>query len=263
MSALVIHQEGEHIFLVTFYHRYIIVIQSLRDSMDTNPQVSVSWKEFDKCAGETLRSLLAEKELTDVSLACADNTLIKAHKLILSSSSPFFRTMFSKNSHSHPLVYMKGVEGRILEALLGFIYCGEAKVMEADINVFLDTAKEFKVRGLFDASTRLSEAKENDSNENGGEQTEKEVEPRNMQPVEKVKTNHAIIEGLTPRQKEKESINSLPSKSRKVKENIKEKEKLKDNESKQTVNCKICKKNFPHDRQILLKHKKYHKDQLQ
>ena len=90
--------------------------------------------------------------------------------------------------------------------------------MEADINVFLDTAKEFKVRGLFDASTRLSEAKENDSNENGGEQTEKEVEPRNMQPVEKVKTNHAIIEGLTPRQKEKESINSLPSKSRKVKE---------------------------------------------
>ena len=68
---------------------------------------------------------------------------------------------------------------------------------------------------------------------------------------------------ITPRQKEKESINSLPSKSRKVKENVKEKEKLKDNESKQTVNCKICKKKFPHDRQILLKHKKYHKDQLQ
>ena len=120
--------------------------------METSTQVSLSWKEFEQCAGETFRSLLADTELADVTLACADDTLIKAHKLILCASSPFFKNVLSKNPHSHPLVYMKGVDGRTMEALLGFIYRGEAKVLEADIKVFLDTADELRIRGLFDVT---------------------------------------------------------------------------------------------------------------
>ena len=110
--------------------------------MDSSTEVSLSWKEFEQCAGEAFSSLLADTELADVTLACADDTLIKAHKLILCTSSPFFKNVLSKNLHSHPLVYMRGVEGRTMEALLSFIYRGEAKVLEADINVFLDTANE-------------------------------------------------------------------------------------------------------------------------
>ena len=116
--------------------------------MDSSTEVSLSWKEFEQCAGEAFSSLLADTELADVTLACADDTLIKAHKLILCTSSPFFKNVLSKNLHSHPLVYMRGVEGRTMEALLSFIYRGEAKVLEADINMFLDTANELRIRGL-------------------------------------------------------------------------------------------------------------------
>merc|ERR1712112_94975 len=77
---------------------------------------------------------------------------IKAHKVILSASSPFFKNILAKNAHIHPLLYMKGTNGKVLEALLGFIYNGESKVLEADLKEFLDTADELKIKGLFDVA---------------------------------------------------------------------------------------------------------------
>ena len=120
--------------------------------METSTQVTLSWKEFEQCAGKAFRGLYQDSDFTDVTLACMDDVQIKAHKVILSASSPFFKNILAKNAHSHPLLYMKGTNGKVLEALLGFIYNGESKVLEADLKEFLDTADELKIKGLFDVA---------------------------------------------------------------------------------------------------------------
>ena len=120
--------------------------------METSTQVTLSWKEFDQCAGNAFRGLYQDSDFTDVTLACADDFQFKAHKFILSASSPFFKNILAKNAHNHPLLYLKGINGKVLEALLGFMYKGESKVLEADLKEFLDTADELKIKGLFDVA---------------------------------------------------------------------------------------------------------------
>merc|ERR1712129_303385 len=197
------------------------------DSMETNNKVALAWKDFEQCAGETFKSLLADTELADVTLACADDTLLKAHKVILSASSPFFKNLLYKNPHSFPLIYMKGVEGKTLEALLSFIYCGEAKVLEADLKVFFET-----------------------------ETIDKEIEPRIKT---KQKQKHAIIEGFTPqlKQQEKRTTTTKPKKHNET-EKVAPKTKqqvnpnhVQDKETeKQTVQCQVCNKLLPMDKHV-------------
>ena len=120
--------------------------------METSTQVTLSWKEFEQCAGNAFKGLYQDSDFTDVTLACMDDIQIKAHKVILTASSPFFKNILAKNAHSHPLLYLKGINGKVLEALLAFMYMGESKVLEADLKDFLDTADELKIKGLFDVA---------------------------------------------------------------------------------------------------------------
>ena len=120
--------------------------------METSTQVTLSWKEFDQCASNAFKGFYEDSDFTDVTLACMDEVQVKAHKVILSASSPFFKKILIKNLHTHPLLYLRGITGKVLEALLGFMYKGEAKVLEADLKEFLDTADELKIKGLFDVA---------------------------------------------------------------------------------------------------------------
>ena len=70
---------------------------------------SLQWNEFDSVATKTFKDLLLDNNFTDVTLACEDDNQINAHKIILSSASPFFERIFLKNSKANLLVYLKGV----------------------------------------------------------------------------------------------------------------------------------------------------------
>ena len=89
-----------------------------------------------------------DHDFTDVTLACEDSQF-EAHKLILSTCSPFFRKILkSANKHQHPLVYMRGVKARELECVLEFIYHGETSIFQDDLDQFLLTAEELQLKGL-------------------------------------------------------------------------------------------------------------------
>ena len=57
----------------------------------------------------------------DVSLAVSGR-LYPAHKFVLSTCSDYFKEMFNKNPCKHPIVYMKDVSCKDVEALLDFMY---------------------------------------------------------------------------------------------------------------------------------------------
>jgi len=104
--------------------------------------------DFQFCTKNAFKTLFNDVEFSDVTLACSDDKQIKAHKMILSACSPFFRNLFRKNPHQSHLLYLKGVTHRNLEAILQFMYQGETKINKDYLDSFLDTAQELKVDGL-------------------------------------------------------------------------------------------------------------------
>ncbi|KAB7495807.1 Protein jim lovell [Armadillidium nasatum] len=56
--------------------------------------------------------------------------------------------MFTKSPCKHPIVFMKDVSGRDLEALLDFMYRGEVNVPQAHLASLIKTAEGLQVKGL-------------------------------------------------------------------------------------------------------------------
>ena len=112
------------------------------------------WNDFESNISCAFCELREEKDFFDVTLACEEEQM-QAHKVILSACSPFFRTVFRKNPHSHPLLYLKGIKHSDLLSVLNFMYHGEVNVAQADLNSFLSAAEELQVKGLTrDQSTK-------------------------------------------------------------------------------------------------------------
>ena len=93
-------------------------------------------------------SFRKDKDFADVTLACEDGNQMEAHKVILAASSPFFQNLLKRNTHNHPLIYMRGVKSEDLSALITFLYSGEAFVKQENVEAFLLFADELQVQGL-------------------------------------------------------------------------------------------------------------------
>ena len=55
------------------------------------------------------KQLWKDKDFADVTLATVDDHQIRAHKIILSSCSNFFRNILLNNPHHNPLIYLKDI----------------------------------------------------------------------------------------------------------------------------------------------------------
>jgi len=105
------------------------------------------WNDFETNISAAFRDIREEKEFFDITIACEDEQL-QAHKVILSACSPFFKSVLRRNQHQHPLLYLKGVSYRDMEAVLNFMYHGEVNVAQDDLNSFLQVAEDLRVKGL-------------------------------------------------------------------------------------------------------------------
>lgn len=113
----------------------------------TGDKFCLKWNDFDSNFSGSLRDLRDERELEDISLV-SDTGDVRAHKVVLAASSPLFRAIITRNPHSHPLLYLKGVTATNLNYVLDFIYNGEVNVAQDDLNSFLTAAEDLKIKGL-------------------------------------------------------------------------------------------------------------------
>lgn len=90
-------------------------------------------------------------------LAAVEGKLMKAHKIVLSLSSPYFKAMFSANPCQHPIIVLKDIRSKMVENLLEFIYLGKTNVRQTELKSFMEVAESLQVKGL---STSQKEAKE-------------------------------------------------------------------------------------------------------
>ena len=106
------------------------------------------WEEFQETLRQNFGKLRSDSDFCDVTLACEDGQQVEAHKVVLSTSSPFFESILKRNKHSHPLIYMRGVKSLEMSALVNFLYFGQTSVPRENLEAFLSIADELKVAGL-------------------------------------------------------------------------------------------------------------------
>ena len=118
----------------------------------------LGYEYFQTNASKSFQELLNDQYLSDVTLVTGDDRLIRAHKIILCSSSAFFRNILRKYPHQNPLIYLKDIKYRYLDWIIEFMYTGQCDIDERELVQFLSVGKELGVNGL------LEEIVNNDAN---------------------------------------------------------------------------------------------------
>ena len=116
--------------------------------MTTSEKFCLKLNDFQQNVSTAFGSLRDDNEFSDVTLACEDGQQVEAHKVILAASSPFFQFLLRRNKHTHPLIYMRGIQFNNLKSVLDFLYHGEANIYQENLEQFLKIAEELKLSGL-------------------------------------------------------------------------------------------------------------------
>ena len=122
--------------------------------------IAVQWKDYRTSFTKSFGALRNEKDFFDVTLVSDDEVHVSAHKLILSTCSQFFKNILRKNTHSHPLLYLSGVNSNDLLNVMDYIYQGEVMVPQKHFEQFLKVSQKLQLDGLLQ--------KEEGSKKNGG-----------------------------------------------------------------------------------------------
>ncbi|ROT71075.1 hypothetical protein C7M84_010624 [Penaeus vannamei] len=112
-------------------------------------QYCLKWNNHWANLIRVFNSLLQSETFVDVTLACEGRHL-KAHRLVLSACSPYFKELLVAHPDKHPIVILKDVRYSELRTLIEFIYNGEVSVEQHDLADLLCTARELQIKGLAD-----------------------------------------------------------------------------------------------------------------
>jgi len=117
----------------------------------------LSRNNYEQNMMSAFRDLRAESDLFDITLCVSDPggefRDVRAHRVILSACSAFFKKMFRQQEaqltqSQNPYMFLKGVSYNDLTSLLDFMYQGEVNVSDKDLDNFLAISEELEVEGL-------------------------------------------------------------------------------------------------------------------
>ncbi|XP_047110393.1 broad-complex core protein isoforms 1/2/3/4/5 isoform X2 [Schistocerca piceifrons] len=105
------------------------------------------WNNYQSSITSAFENLRDDEDFVDVTLAC-DGKSLKAHRVVLSACSPYFRELLKSTPCKHPVIVLQDVAFADLHALVEFIYHGEVNVHQRNLSSFLKTAEVLRVSGL-------------------------------------------------------------------------------------------------------------------
>ena len=108
----------------------------------------LQWNYFHSNVAKSFSKLRNEDDFNDVTLVGDDQQQISAHKVVLSASSDYFKTILKQNRHQHPLICIEGVSFNEMNSILNYIYHGEVNINHDEIDRFLSIAQRMKLEGL-------------------------------------------------------------------------------------------------------------------
>nr|XP_045612457.1 uncharacterized protein LOC123767016 [Procambarus clarkii] len=109
--------------------------------------VSLKWNNHMPTFFNLLQTLREKGSYTDVTLACGSK-FFAVHRLVLTACSDFFTEIFKETLCKKPMIVLIDIKCQELEALLDYMYLGEAVVQQTDIPGIIKAAECLKIKGL-------------------------------------------------------------------------------------------------------------------
>ena len=128
-------------------HLLILNSTDLKNSVMAK-KFNLKWKDFQSNVTNTFKTLRTFDHFYDVTLVSDDQQQVSAHKVVLASSSEYFKNILTSNKHAHPMLCLNGVKNVDLKNILDFLYNGEIQMYQDNLDNFLDIAQRFQIEGL-------------------------------------------------------------------------------------------------------------------
>ena len=119
-------------------------------------QFTLHWNDYQRHLATAFEDLLTSREFVDVTLGCEGKKL-SAHKMLLSSCSPFFRELLHGNTCQHPIIVLSDIKYKDLESIIQFVYNGKVNILQDELNSFLRAAEILKIQGLTENNVNNSQ----------------------------------------------------------------------------------------------------------
>ncbi|XP_059488328.1 transcription factor SOX-30-like [Neocloeon triangulifer] len=117
-------------------------------------QLHLRWNNHSSTVMEVLNEQFSRQDLVDVTLSC-QGSHFRAHRVVLSACSPYFQDIFNNHNTPHPIVILNNMSSAHVKALLDFMYKGEIRVVQTELEGFLQIAEALQVKGLCNIRTRI------------------------------------------------------------------------------------------------------------
>jgi actin-binding protein IPP len=91
---------------------------------------------------KNIKLIYDDERFTDVELHCGSGKVIRAHRIVLCSSSTYFDAMFSSdfNESKNKVVKFHSISYHILHTLINFIYTGKIEINQINVQELLAAA---------------------------------------------------------------------------------------------------------------------------
>ena len=110
---------------------------------------SLKWNDYQSNVSKTFSQLRYKEDFCDVTLVGDDFKQVTAHKVILASCSGYFNKILNNISkNSHPVLCIDGIDSTDIQNVLDYIYNGEIKIYQEDIERFFTLAQKLKLEGI-------------------------------------------------------------------------------------------------------------------
>ena len=109
---------------------------------------SLRSKFFSTNLTSSISDVFTKDSYSDVTLVSDDLIQFKSHKCVLSSCSPVLKNLLLNNPHYHPLIFPRGIKQQELGSILQFIYLGEARFYEGNMDMFMEAVKDLQIKQL-------------------------------------------------------------------------------------------------------------------
>ena len=110
-------------------------------------RVNFTWYDHSGHVTDAIQEMFFSNAFKDVTLVSEDKNEIKAHKNILSASSPVLKRLITDNNGNQPIL-LDGIKYNELLCVLQYVYLGETKLFKANMNPFLIAAKKLQIKDL-------------------------------------------------------------------------------------------------------------------
>ena len=205
---------------------------------------NLKWNDFQTNVSKSFRLFRNESYLHDVTLVSDDYKHIPAHKLVLSASSEYFRNILQQTKQSQPILCLESVNAADLQNVLDYVYDGEVKIHQEDLDRFLNVAQRLKLEGLISnkaVDDNLEKTlKEEEENTIHQEETPPTFPKTGVKPVHNVQKQRKPVSNQTNR-----NVVALQNGGEMSEED--HKQRLADNVTVNqdgTATCKICNRVF-------------------